>query len=104
MEELAICRAHLGAELSQETGADVPGDFGFYQIMRKNGAKCPPGLPASLLSPQAPERPFAVARGFIPDALHSDGGGECSDVPAAGDQVGMAEPAHLCVNSSCFLP
>lgn len=60
-----------------------------------------PGLP---LSPQAPECPLAVARGSAPAALLSDGAGECPDAAAAGDPVGKAEPAHLCMRSGGFLP
>lgn len=61
------------------------------------GSRAPP-------QPQAPECPLAVARGCAPATLLSDGAGEDRDAAAAGDQVGKAEPAHLCVRSGGFLP
>lgn len=65
--------------------------------MGSNGLLGSPSAPS-------PECPLAVARGCAPAALLSDGAGECRDAAAAGDQVGKAEPTHLCVRSGGFLP
>lgn len=46
-------------------GADVPGDLGFHQVMRKNGVKWPPGLPDS---PSAPKPQNVLLQ--RPEAAH----------------------------------